>query len=724
MPFSTQICITNTGTSPLFGLVKIASNLGDPNYNNPIYIAQNVPISSITGVNCPYTLSNIPDGTTEIRIQDKSGCSVRLPILSSNVCNTCNLDFDSLTQNLISTINVGNLTGSCDPSITDYRISWYGPNNPNLLAFTSGAGNIWPANVNQPITPSSPDAPFLLPGTYISRITDVELNGIKFSYTGGTNQVESSTLTGCSDTVNVVAYNCSNGTYSDPYYKHYKSYVTDGTSKPQSLTASFTLSAGTPSFIWSFEALSVYDTLTLTFSGSNYSNPIVLENLRLGSDAGGTNLLPTTFPKRYASSSVFKKVTSLSNIVVNDGDNILINITPNPANDSTTWYLKFGCYGNPTATKTCLDSYKNRPYKIQLSSISATPVGSCGDISFSYKVSGCSTNDNSGYYNSDLYALTSGVGDTSYINTDNTTKLKTVSGTFTSSKPSISQIDSSLPSSCTSSGANTGTITISKTILNQIDFFFTNLTDLEAFYNSFNSRRNALASGYSSDPTNINYYRFFYSTFYTNSGNYSCGDGITTVNKWYHYSSTATSGTTAGGYTMTVLTPSIPSNQYVPASCTSNSGTTNNYVTEANNTRTTLFNYSNTSGLRIQNPFWYSRQLTEITSPATTGFTHQGYLQVYPNYSTDTYPSSGVTNTLIPSLSASSWDWSNHFYTASDGSQYYYRQFVFHYEVRLITFSPIVYEIWGYAISNFNISGSLIKVYDSATGIGDPTFVY
>lgn len=721
MPFSVSTCLTGLGSVTLGPTLTIYSNPIPPN-NQGVFVG-NVSTSLITGNACPYTFI-VPDGTTTVRLFDPvTFCYADIPVSDNNVCSTCNLTFTSISNNLLSTINVGSLAGTCDPAITDYRINWYGPNNSTLLAFTSGAGTIWPVrDATQPITPTSLDAPFLEPGTYVSKITEVELNNVRFSYIGGPNNVLSPSLLNCSYTVSVSPYTCLNGVTPkiDGYYAHQKTYITDGSSPPKSGNALISLGAGTQSLIWAFSGVSIYDTLTLTFNGSSYPNPIILESFRLGGDIS-TDTRPTTFPKRYASSGEFKKITMLTGLIVNDNDTIAINVTPNtnPAY-ATSWNLKFGCRTNTPASKICLDDYKNKPYKIQKSSIIPTP-GGCGNVGIFFNVSGCSTNDNALFFNSDLVKLTSDISNEVY-SFDNITKLRSFGyDYFRPQLTSINQNNSSLPLGCTSSGANTGTITISKSNVNEFTIFCSNQSDILAFESSFNTSRNTaintagLPAYNPNDSTNINYYRFFQFEYYTNLGNYSCGDGTTDTSAWLHCNSTYTLNPTVGGYLMTIQTPLISYN-YPCTSCIVNCSNLSYYVTQANNLRNSTFNYTNTSGLRKTNPFRYSMAYSEGSTPAIMEREFIGTVNLSPKYSTNTYAStSDGLNTLLPSLSATSWDWQNHFAEVDATTvNPFYRQQVFKYKIVVVTFTPLRFQLFGAPISNF-LAGAYdpIPIYDS-----------
>ena len=736
MSFSASTCLSYLSSATLGPTLEVYTNPISP--TNPGTYLSDVSTSSVTGGNCPYTFE-VPDLTTIIRLYDPlTLCYCDVPVSNNDVCITCDLKFSSLSDNQVSTIYVGNLTGSCDTVIENYKIGWYGPDSTTTLAFTSGKGGIWDYDNEQPITSASPNAPFLLAGEYVSKITEVELNGVRFSYTGGTNNVLSPNLINCTSgsTVTVSAYNCANGDNTNLPYAHTKTYTTDGSSPSQSLSAEFLLSANTEYFIWNFFGYSVYDTLTLIFSGSSYTELITLENIRVGSGGGGTNLIPTVFPKAV-NDGTFKKITTLTGLTVNEGDRILINITPNPSTPATTWGYRFGCYPTPTADKTCLDSYKDRPYKIKKDSITGY-TGSCNTVTISFDVSGCSTSDNSGFTNSDLVNLT-GVVSVNNINTDNATKLLRInSSNLTFGNYAITSQIIHYPGSnfsCMNSSGNT--ISVSKTI-SGFTFSFSNINDLSGYYNSFTASTSYVKSldngqgQFVDDNTNLNYYRIVYLTFYTNTGNRLCGDGTTTSQYWIHCNATCTTGTTMTGYTMFIdtNTPPFVNNYTCPyPPCTVNCpGNLNGYVGALNTTRAATFStITNTSGLRVVTPF-YATQWLYLSAP-TPALTYgiQGSLDVYNTYATNTYPSSGLTNTLIPSLSGTSWDWENHFITIGSIYNPYYTQRTYYYIVQITSTvgMPLTFQIYGFNIVNFNTSGGSILAYDSTDpGGSDPYFVY
>ena len=78
MPFSASTCLTYTGTTTLGPTFKVYTNPTSPTI--PGTYLMDVPTSSITGGNCPYTFI-VPDNTTTIRLFDPiSLCYADIPI--------------------------------------------------------------------------------------------------------------------------------------------------------------------------------------------------------------------------------------------------------------------------------------------------------------------------------------------------------------------------------------------------------------------------------------------------------------------------------------------------------------------------------------------------------------------------------------------------------------------------------------------------------------------
>ena len=736
MSFSVSTCIT-VGDSGLGPTLKL--------YSNPISLTnfgtflQTVSKTEITGSNCPYTFE-VPDDTTVVRVYDQSTyCYVDFTVSASTQCTICNLSFDNVSNNLIGTINVGNLTGTCDPSITDYKVSWYGPNSSTNVAFTSGKGTAFPGyTAPHPLTGSS--APLLFPGVYESRITDVELNGVKFSVTGGTGtgSVLSSGLTACSISFNVSAFTCSNGTYSGPYYEHQKIFQTDGDGTiPQSLSTVFELSAGTEFFIYEFKGFVKYDNLKITYSGASSPTPLILENVRIGTNPSPGNNLLFTSPQRSFATGSMKRILPLSGITINSGDILIIEITPYNLATDTSWDLKFGCYSNPTLDKTCFDTYKDESYKIVKSTINTVDYGSCEGTGVTFNITGCTAFDKSDLDNSPLGQ--SGVNG-SYWNfylavgpyVYNT-------GAFYNSRLQQQTAYFGCGGGCVSTVGNT--ITIEKTTTS-FNLFFESPNDCSAYYNDYLSAYNYITTTpsyppYSTDPTKIGYYRFFRFRIPSSScGPNSVCDNCSSTDSDYNIShqSVVATGTTTGGYFMTISLP-LMTDGYTCSTCevgcpSGTKGLVDNVNYYATGTTFTTRTYNN--GLRQDKPFCYNITYTSTSSNNLTTNVG-GYIILSYDYFNKLIPQSGNTNTLTPLYSADTIDWTNHFYlsTAGDNTgQSDYRQNLFLFKTTATSLSPFTFKIfvkdvvdWGRNIYNDTLF-PWIEVYDSTNpSASDPNFV-
>ena len=101
MPFSTSFCLTNTGNLPSNTTLSFYSNADG--YMVPFQIT--VPLFSVTGNNCPFTLTGVYDGTTIIKVQTSAGnCCAVINITPNDPCTFCNLGFDTFSAATIGEI--------------------------------------------------------------------------------------------------------------------------------------------------------------------------------------------------------------------------------------------------------------------------------------------------------------------------------------------------------------------------------------------------------------------------------------------------------------------------------------------------------------------------------------------------------------------------------------------------------------------------------------------
>ena len=534
---------------------------------------------------------------------------------------------------------------------------------------------------------------------------------------------------------NVSAYTCNNGSYGGPYYEHEKEFITSGAgTTPQSLQTAFQLSANTDTFIWEFIGYTIYDTLTLTFSGSSYSEPLILENIRVGSDSGTPDFTPTSFPK-ITNDSSYKKITNLSGLTVNDGDLIIIKITPNETQNNTSWLLRFGCYGQPTAEKNCLDTYKNQSYKIKKDSIVVGTPDACGIFYITMDYSGCSSNQNSGFTQSDLIELTTSPS-MSNIDTDNSTNLiNRTFGAFTSGTTSLSWGGPGNGSGCVSTTGNI--IKMTKTV-GQLSLFFSDFNDLVGYTSSFYYLRNlntgqtsTYTGSFINDNSTLEYFRMVELILPSSSTPSSAvcdTPGVSYDTYQLHVTTVVNTGTTTGGWYLDFVMPSIVNNFTGCTSCYLNCPERiDTMVTQINNFYNATFpERTYTNGIRYGNPFYDSEWVRKNVSTASTASTVQGYWYYYTSYRLETFPSSGNTNTLIPSLSSTTWNFSGHSVSNSVWGSYEYTQNLYYTTVEITSMTPTIeFKIFSQPISNWIRTGSMIEIYDSTNpSVFDSNYMY
>jgi hypothetical protein len=660
MSFSASTCLTNSGTVALGGTFNIYSNYDG--YISPFQT--NVSYTSLFGPLCPYVMGNVPNGTTSIRIIDiTTNCCATIELLSNNLCTTCELSFDSYQTNNIGIIVAGELTGSCVNDVTDYRIFWYGPNSSTNLAFTSGYGSTFsPYNLTHPLL--GINSPMVEAGTYIPVIDKVRLNGLNYSQTGGTGYIQAELECFNATTVNVQPFTCNNGTVVGGDYTHRVNFsaAAAGTN-PLTLQSTFDLDLSTDYFAWKFKGQSIPDSLKITFYGSSYSNPIILEYWEIGGDLLTTDAEYLTFPKSADTINYFSKVTSLTSLSRNVGDYLILEVIPNQFNSQTNWDFYFTCM-NSFDCNLCLYSYLNTPYKIKSSSITGI-TGSCSSIEVKFDVSGCTQNS---IINSDIYKYqkteanpltTTTFPDAVYTNDITGLKTRTVNRLDWNETTCSIAFGINFPATC--SIPNTNTIKFKKENTGPsgqgiITMEFSSLSDLVHYKLSYD-----LTLPYSGTPFNSadpNYYRYFQLFIPKNATpNTNCGDGTSLLTYYLHYSSIVTTGTTGGNYTLNITMPTISDGIAPFDPCDINcQGSIDNIVTTVNNSSTgatNINNFTSNTGSKYTIPFGVTRYFIENPPTVTSGATIQGVYYLN-NYLNATVPFSGSSSpyTRIPSLSA------------------------------------------------------------------------
>jgi hypothetical protein len=688
MPFSASTCLTNSGTVALGGTFNIYSNVD--NYTSPFQT--NVTYSQLFGPLCPYVMGNVPNGTNTIRIIDIiSTCCATLELLSNDLCTTCELSFDSYQTNNVGRIVAGELTGSCENNITDYRIYWYGPNSLTNIAFTSGYGSAFsPYDLTHPLL--GINSPTVLAGTYTPVVDKVKLNGLNYSQTGGTGYIQAELECFNATTVQVLSYTCNNGTEVGNYTHRVNFAGAAAGVTPLALQSTFDLDPTTNYFSWSFKAESVPDSLKITFYGSAYSNPIILEYWAIGGDLSTSNINLLTFPKSADTIGYFSKVTSLTSLSRNSGDYLILEVIPNQFNTQTVWDFYFTCMDSFDCDL-CLYDYLNTPYKIKSSSITGI-TGSCSSLTVKFDVSGCTQNS---IQNTDIYKYqktdASAIQPTSFTNyvlTDNITGLYIRQSNildWNTTQCSL-QYDVSNPVECTP--FNTNTISFKKENTGPsgqgvIKMEFSSLNDLIHYKSSYDST--LPYSGTPSNPSNYGYYKYITLDIPKNASPLTnCGDGTAQLRYYLHFSSVVTTGTTGGIYTLNITMPTIYDGLPPFNVCDLNCEYYINdfFVRDINTSSTGVTNtenFTSSTGSKFRYPFSNVIKFVQNPPAVASGETIMGSYTLN-NYLNSTVPFSGSSSpyTQIPSLSALT---CNNFTSVGQNQIQYRYVYVYNYRVEL-----------------------------------------
>jgi len=293
MSQTVSLCLTNTGNTTLSSTINIYSD-----YNTGwTLIDSNVPLSSITGSQCPYVLI-APDGTNNIRLIDNvSHCFLDINLKSTASCDTCSFGLKNYSATTVGTISSGILTGTCQANISEYLINWYGPDSTTTIAFSTGSGSTFPHQYNHPFSGVS-SIPAQA-GTYYPVLENVIISGYSFSNTGGTGEILS--LLDCLLPVTVDAYKCDNttnttNTYPYSAYNHHIQFSTTSQLSAQPVLVTFQISASTKFIPWSFKGENAPDKIKLSLSGQNYSTLIGLEDIWVGLQVSSNSFNPSSLP--------------------------------------------------------------------------------------------------------------------------------------------------------------------------------------------------------------------------------------------------------------------------------------------------------------------------------------------------------------------------------------------------------------------------------------------
>jgi hypothetical protein len=391
------ICITNTGDTALGANLNLYSNV-----DNFTGIIDTIPLTSLVAPNCPY-LANVPDGATTLRLIDPtSGCCFSLPFGNGfNLCEICEpIGFSNATNPNPGSISVGQLTGGCDPNISNYYLEWYGPGTGSTnMIFTSGFGTNTYAGNYQWTHPLTGDSQiYLYAGQYRPKIREVELNNFIFSSDYGAygDCFQDNPLV-------VLPYTISNGSAAPEPYQHCIEFNTESVFPSNNFNGTIELSANTKYVPYRFNSGPQADLLRIYFSGANYLTPILVESLILGSLVNSTPLttefnvnLPSFDYKTWGSPQTFTKVLCLTGLTRSANDVLLFDIDPQGTQSPTSFLF---CFTQLQSFDCEMCALTAPYYKIQQSTVSAA-TGTCGSLTVQFNVSGCSTTVDQ---NEDLY---------------------------------------------------------------------------------------------------------------------------------------------------------------------------------------------------------------------------------------------------------------------------------------------------------------------------------
>ena len=625
------------------------------------------------------------------------------PGIVSLCISPCNLGLSGYNLNTVGQLTCGNLTGTCG-NITAYTIFWY--DSLGNIALKSGFGTpypfVGPYSYNHPM--AGPNSPMLAPGSYTPILQAVTIAGTTYTPTGisGTTQAVMACFN--SQEVNIQSFNCTNGTLTGAYEHRVQFATFPGSAvPPNSMFAHFDIDPSKKYIPYAFKGNLVSDTLKITFIGSNYGNvPIVVEFIQVGGVVSCPNTIPIDYnknsdfrasimPKKYVFNSVglatnnyFMKVINLSNFVINNGDYLIIEVIPNQTQNQTSWDLYFTCLER-FECDSCIQQFYSYPYgqEIILSTLTSSSSLSCNLLSVNLQVTGCSQNilaneDIFKYFhpmffssNPILNTTNSLGGTTCACQSQNLSWMDALTVSSIGTSPSLGPlggncviISTGITTTCTSNTPNTVNVT---KVNNVITITCSSQTDRDAFYNSYLLRLNAI--GWTPTPplsTSIDYYKVIIFDHYAPLNiNSSCGDNQYTLKSWsFHPSSLVSTSNAPGNFNM-IIDMNLITNNYGGNDplCSSCSGTVNTFiVTNVTPSYNADINYSSTSNtaLRSIDPFIRSKGIQKTTGQMSQ-YKTAGVFNV-PWYSNITYAYSGSPLTIIPSLSATTCDW-----TGSDG---------------------------------------------------------
>jgi hypothetical protein len=539
-------------------------------------IATGIPASSLFSPplgNCgsplTITLYNIPEGATQILVIDycdftpisddtnakkalkgtdlpfSTDCCyalIDIPGDCGSFCSDCDIEFNNIELSPIGRIIAGNLQSSCG-DVTDYVIGWYRNGDYSSPEVTTGFGTTFSYQYPHPLTTTT--APMVLDGMYEGIIHDVIINGTQYSNPqSGSGLGTPIPFQSCFETMVVNALECGNGSEPLPYTHKITLTAAGNGIPPGPVAATYLLENTTNYFAYNFKGYSIYDELEIKFISGDpnattdpalYSQPIYLEKIKVGDDAGFTNsiyglsiLTNNIYPKEYAYNDNFKRVLTLTGLERNNGDKLEIKVTPNLDNPQTSWRLEMQCLDTFNCDLCTFDA----PIPTQISEIEIdrTAGDTCHNQRPIFTTETC-YHTGSDLWSTYAFSYVGPNGEQSFNLSNFFTTLPYTNCDFVRYAPIIA---------CSPIG--TGTITFEKTNnpsngisstgqqLGKIKFTFNNVNDYNHYKNELISAETTLQANIGplvTNPTNPNYYATF--ELAIPQGSNTCGDGSSPV---------------------------------------------------------------------------------------------------------------------------------------------------------------------------------------------------
>jgi len=539
------------------------------------------------------TLTSTPTQTstsTQTPTQTPTSTPPVCDINYSNVGNqgvACGLYITDIPACQAGTLTAGILASSSGCTVGTYVIDWYLNTTGGTPSFTSGSAISAATDVtvvqpffNEPVQG----------GNWYPVVRFAYLNGVK--YTSNLNLATVVTVYS-PDLGTVISplcaenYNCSSGSSGSTYpvTVSYTNTTQNATQAQRSI--SWSLGSENKYFAWRFYGYTVYDSVKISYVKPSTSATTLIENWVIGNDASTTNL--TSNPKVYNPQSGaginiggLSWVTVLTGFTYSSGDYLLIEVTPNPTIANTNWQF---------AAKCLTDA----------SSLGCNAIFDGNFAQYGYNVSGVNAVYDSSNCNLTISGITTNAP-TYTATTINNNFFKYngsyIGGISTNTVYAIGVSNSvnaytSYPYypyySCTNQ--NSGT-TVNKSG-NTITLTFQNTTDYNTYKTQYtNAANDPNITNYSSDPTNINHYKFFNLGILSGT---TCGDSLGVS---YNYTTHVTSPFTFDDVNKKITVILVaPTNGIVSGTCNNTYATVQGTISGINSTISSP-NYTLTTYIR------------------------------------------------------------------------------------------------------------------------------